>query len=80
MFTVGWTDVYTYLYGRGRVQADGVVTGFAGQMCREATHALQAAPDVGQEGAQRPLEVEPRASLHGLQADAAQRVAAQDGG
>lgn len=49
-------------------------------MCREAAHSLQCVPDVRQEAAQRPLQVDLRTTLHRLQADAAQRVAAQDGG
>ncbi len=69
-----------YLHRCSGVQTDCAVTGFAGQTCREATHSLQPGPDVRQEGAQRPLQVDPRAALHRLQTDAAQRVAAQDEG
>lgn len=72
--------VCVYLHCCSSVHSDGAVTGFAGQTSREATHALQPVPDVGQEGSQRPLQVDPRAALHRPQADAAQRVAAHDEG
>lgn len=68
---------YYYLNCCGCVQTDRTVTGFPGQLCREATHALQLDPDVRQETAQRPLEVDTRAALHRLKADTAQRVTAQ---
>lgn len=81
------THIYTqcvcvcvYLYRCSAAQADCTVTGLVAQMCREATHSLQCVPDVRQEAAQRPLQVDLRTTLHRLQADAAQRVAAQDGG
>ena len=70
--------VCVYLHCCSSVQTDCVVTGFAGQTSREATHTLQPVPDIRQEAAQRPLQVDPRAALHRLQTDAAQRVAAQE--
>lgn len=65
-----------HLYGGCSAQPDYLVTGFPCQTCREAAHALQSGSDIGQEGAQHPLQVDLGTALHGLQADAAQRVAA----
>lgn len=51
-----------------------MVTGFTGQTGWEATHALQPLSDIRQEVTQRHLQVDVGTLLHGMQADAAQRV------
>lgn len=69
--------VCSYLHCCSRLDTCCAVTRLVAESSREAADALQRVPDVGQEGAQRPLLVASGAALHGLQADAAQRVSAR---